>query len=454
MKILSKYEEQSLNSTEKISLLVANYNNGKYLEECIQAVLNQTSDRWNLYIVDDASTDDSQRIYDKYAGHPSIEIFYNEKNLGLISTIKKLIELSKNDIVGILDPDDKLDYTCVEKIMNYYDKHVFAGFVYTNFWFCDSVMNIRNVGFCKPIPLNKTNLDMNCVSHFKTFKKSIYHKTDGLDERILYAEDKDLIFKIEEVAYLHFMNEPLYYYRVLSQSQGHGEKARKGYMNFQLARKYAYYRRYIDKWNGKKSLMNDIRVMLAKKKKTREKMNLIQILAMENLISASKILTKLEMSYWLTDSTLMGFCYEKNFITNDFSIELGSFIKDYNDVIIMEMIRNGWKFEFVHGTHACGLEICFGRNHSKLKIYFFYEENEKYWHGAWLNTNIGYKLIKYYYDKFNLAEEEFFEYKFNIPQYPLNYLRTKYGEKKNINNDNLDLVFDYENSVKTEIYTV
>jgi len=228
---------------ETISILIANYNNAEFLEECVDSVLDQTSDRWDIRIVDDASTDRSEEIYVKYDDRSKINISYNKENIGLVRTLKKLIALSKSDIVGILDTDDKLDSTCVEKVADYYDRHPSAGFVYTNFWYCDEKMNINKLGFCKPIRPGQTNLELDCVSHFKTFRKSVYEKTKGYDENILYAEDKDLIFKMEEVTRLHFIDEPLYYYRVRRQSQAHGPYRAIGKKNCELAKQNARVRR-------------------------------------------------------------------------------------------------------------------------------------------------------------------------------------------------------------------
>jgi len=228
---------------EYITILIANYNNGEYLEECVESLLSQTSDRWKAIIVDDKSSDNSFEIYKKYQNHEKIKIYYNQQNIGYIGTLKKLIELSESDIVGILDPDDKLDETCLEKTLNFYDSNPEAEFVYTNFWFCDINLKIKNKGYCKKIPEGKTNLECDCISHFKTFRKRAYYRTEGYDEKIKYAEDKDLTFKLEEVAKPYFIDECLYFYRVKKQSQSRGTNEQLSYKNFQLAKKLARKRR-------------------------------------------------------------------------------------------------------------------------------------------------------------------------------------------------------------------
>ena len=64
------------------SILVANYNNGRYLQEAIDSILAQTYDNWEVILVDDKSTDDSPVIYGKYASDSRFKIYYNDVNRG------------------------------------------------------------------------------------------------------------------------------------------------------------------------------------------------------------------------------------------------------------------------------------------------------------------------------------------------------------------------------------
>lgn len=54
--------------TPLVSILIANYNNGCYLQEAIDSVFIQNYDNWEIIIVDDKSPDDSYIIYDKPVG--------------------------------------------------------------------------------------------------------------------------------------------------------------------------------------------------------------------------------------------------------------------------------------------------------------------------------------------------------------------------------------------------
>ena len=64
------------------SVLIANYNNGRFLQQAIESVLTQTYSNWEIVIVDDASSDNSFDIYDKYKDDNRFVFKFNEKNEG------------------------------------------------------------------------------------------------------------------------------------------------------------------------------------------------------------------------------------------------------------------------------------------------------------------------------------------------------------------------------------
>jgi glycosyltransferase involved in cell wall biosynthesis len=208
-------------ASEAITILCASYNASRYLRTSFESVLAQTSDRWRLLVVDDGSTDDSERVYAEYRTHPKVRIEKNPANLGVVRTQRRLVELAETDIVGVLDADDALEPACIARVLDAYDQNPRAGFVYTNFWYCDAELKRERLGFCRAIPPGKSSLDRDCVSHFKSFRKSAYAKTDGYDPSHPQAEDKDLVHKLEEVTELVFVDEPLYDYRVHASSLAH-----------------------------------------------------------------------------------------------------------------------------------------------------------------------------------------------------------------------------------------
>lgn len=94
----------------KISVILPIYNVEKYLEECIESVINQTIGFHNiqLILVDDASTDNSYNIMKEYQKkYTNVEIFHFEEKSGSAGKPRnKGIELAKGKYLMFSDPDD------------------------------------------------------------------------------------------------------------------------------------------------------------------------------------------------------------------------------------------------------------------------------------------------------------------------------------------------------------
>ena len=228
----------------EFSVLMANYNNSKYIGEAIRSVLKQTFKHWELIIVDDASTDDSVEKIRPFLNDKRIRFFENEINRGYIDVLNKMVYESKADIFGILDSDDTLTLDALEDIYKSHMRNPDCGFIYSQFMYCDSNLNPVTLGDSKVISPNDTNLRCNCVSAFRTFKKRDYFKTEGFNEKMVGAEDKDIIFKMEEVSSLFFVDKVLYMHRILPNSQTYNPLTTKiGLCSFFEAKYEAYLRR-------------------------------------------------------------------------------------------------------------------------------------------------------------------------------------------------------------------
>ena len=100
----------------KFSVLVPVYNVEKYVGECIESVLGQSYNNFELILVDDGSTDRSGALCDEYAAKDSrIRVFHKE-NAGLLHTRRFGIERATGDVFVFLDSDDSLKPDALEKI--------------------------------------------------------------------------------------------------------------------------------------------------------------------------------------------------------------------------------------------------------------------------------------------------------------------------------------------------
>lgn len=100
-----------------LSIIIPVYNVDLYLTRCLDSVLAQTFQDFEIICIDDASTDDSYRILREYAEKDSrIRILRNEQNKGLSYTRNTGLEHAQGEYVYFLDSDDAITPDCIAKI--------------------------------------------------------------------------------------------------------------------------------------------------------------------------------------------------------------------------------------------------------------------------------------------------------------------------------------------------
>lgn len=102
----------------KISIIIPVYNVEKYIERCIDSVLNQTLKDIEIILVDDGSPDNSGIICDNYAKKDNRIKVIHKKNAGLGYARNSGIEIAKGEFVGFVDSDDYVETTMFEKLYN------------------------------------------------------------------------------------------------------------------------------------------------------------------------------------------------------------------------------------------------------------------------------------------------------------------------------------------------
>src|SRR5690348_4514160 len=99
----------------KFSILIANYNNGKYFKDCYDSIIAQSYNNWEAIIIDDKSTDNSIELINRLIRlDPRFKLIENDKNYGCGYTKRRCVELSSGEVCGFLDPDDALENEALE----------------------------------------------------------------------------------------------------------------------------------------------------------------------------------------------------------------------------------------------------------------------------------------------------------------------------------------------------
>lgn len=116
----------------KVSILIPTYNYGHHIEEAIDSALNQTYTDFEIIIVDDASTDNTDEVVQKYLSDKRITYYKNPVNLGLVGNFNKCLTYAKGTYLKFLLADDKLEPTLLEKFVPVMEQYPNVSLVTSN----------------------------------------------------------------------------------------------------------------------------------------------------------------------------------------------------------------------------------------------------------------------------------------------------------------------------------
>lgn len=240
----------------KFSILIANYNNGKFFMDCYKSILAQNYKNWEAVIVDDASTDDSVEVIKEIIKDDQRFRFYeNKKNVGVGVSKATLIDFAEGEICGYLDPDDAILPNALQASIEVFQRKKDVVLTYSKLMKCDE--NLKPMQAFKSamqIPNHDVKF-FNCpvqIAPFVGFKKSVYLSCQRMNPEFRIAEDQDLYFKMYEKGKVYFVDQIDYLYRSHAGGISQNENKEKSYDYFAQAIFSAMKRRKITEINGMK----------------------------------------------------------------------------------------------------------------------------------------------------------------------------------------------------------
>ena len=102
-----------------ISVIIPIYNSEKYLNECVDSILNQTVKEIECILVDDGSTDSSSKICDEYAKADDRVRVIHQKNARIGAARNAGINIASGEYITFIDSDDRLELNAYEIALKY-----------------------------------------------------------------------------------------------------------------------------------------------------------------------------------------------------------------------------------------------------------------------------------------------------------------------------------------------
>src|SRR3989338_7802071 len=145
-------------SKQLVSIIMPVQNGEKYISKAMDSFLKQTYHNTELIIIDDASTDNTSKIINKYTEkNANIRYFYNKEKLGIPKSRNIALAKSNGDYIGHLDADDWLIQKSISTAMEVITKNERIALVYSGYIIHDENSSVTRKYLAKKF--NKENLN-------------------------------------------------------------------------------------------------------------------------------------------------------------------------------------------------------------------------------------------------------------------------------------------------------
>lgn len=146
---------------ELVSIITPSYNTAKYIGKTIESVQNQTYQNWEMIIVDDCSTDETDGIVKKYLEDKRIKYLKNESNSGAAVSRNKALREAKGKWIAFLDSDDLWFPKKLEEQIRFMEENHYY-FSYTQYEEIDEEDKPRGVYVSGPKKVTKKAMHNYC----------------------------------------------------------------------------------------------------------------------------------------------------------------------------------------------------------------------------------------------------------------------------------------------------
>lgn len=206
-----------------ISILLPVFNPRiEWLHDCLESVLAQSYDNWQLCIADDASSDPA--VHEALAAYAQrdrrIKVIYRPRNGHICAASNSALEMARGDFVALLDHDDRLAPEALLRVVEALQQQPNAGLIYSDEDKLDAAGERFDPHF-KPQWNPDLLLAQNYISHLGVYRTALVRELGGFREGFEGAQDHDLALRVtarlapEQIVHIP---EVLYHWRAVEGS--------------------------------------------------------------------------------------------------------------------------------------------------------------------------------------------------------------------------------------------
>ncbi len=247
---VDRQAQARLDEKPLVSIVTPSYNQGGFIRETIESVLNQSYENIEYLVIDGGSTDGTREILKSYG---SRFLWVSEPDRGQTHAINKGLALAHGEILAYLNSDDVLEPDAVEKAVRFLTTHPDIDLVYGKAYYVDKDGNITGFYNTDDYSFDRLMYD-NCICQPAAFwRKGIVERCGPFDESLNFAMDYEYWIRIDRNGgKLQHIPDVLARSRLYSETKTLSERTKIFREIFEISRRYTGFvnlNYYYGKWN-------------------------------------------------------------------------------------------------------------------------------------------------------------------------------------------------------------
>ncbi len=209
-------KERESDSTPTVSVCIPSYNHAQYIGKCIESVMAQTLDDWELIIVDNCSYDNTREVVQAFKD-PRMRFYPNDRNIGVPRNWNRCASLARGEYVAILQSDDQYLPRMLERSVATLDVSPRVSLVHSGFHRIDSEGNFidtmrrwdKDRVMDGLTALRQLVTDCYITPSTVVMRRSSFNELGGFDERYRYNIDWSMWMRMALSSDIGYIAEPL-----------------------------------------------------------------------------------------------------------------------------------------------------------------------------------------------------------------------------------------------------
>ena len=203
-----------------LTMVTPAYNQGHFLAETIESVLNQDLPL-DYLVIDDGSSDQTPQVMARYAGRIRGE---RQQNMGQVRTLNKGWTNAAGTYLAYLSSDDVLYPGALRKLVDVLERDPSIACVFPDCDLIDDRSRVIKRNVCRPFDLAELVVQQECyIGPGAVFRRSAFEAVGGWKPQLRLAPDREFWMRLATQGRIHFLPETLAGYRFHPQSLSYKE---------------------------------------------------------------------------------------------------------------------------------------------------------------------------------------------------------------------------------------